>query len=161
MADRTVHLELPDLIATDRLGRTLGEMLRSGDRILLFGGLGAGKTTLVQAIGRGAGVPPSGCISSPTFNLLHEYQARLPLYHLDLYRLASEEEIEELGFLDYLYGQGAALVEWPDRLGRLKPDSCLEAELSVVGDMGRRVRLTALGKQWEERLEEIAAAMAP
>lgn len=146
-------LDLPDLAATVRLGRRLGELLRPGDLILLSGPLGAGKTTLTQAVGLGAGVADSCYITSPTYSLLHEYQGRLPLYHLDLYRLGSEEEIEELGFLDYLYGGGATLIEWPDRLGRLKPVACLELELAFAGAQGRTARLTATGEQWRDRME--------
>ncbi|HSH13896.1 MAG TPA: tRNA (adenosine(37)-N6)-threonylcarbamoyltransferase complex ATPase subunit type 1 TsaE, partial [Desulfurivibrionaceae bacterium] len=147
----------PDLSVTARLGQRLGELVRPGDLVLLTGPLGAGKTTLAQGIGRGAGVPESTYITSPTYNLLHEYPGRLPLYHLDLYRLGSEEEIEELGFLDYLYGRGAALIEWPDRLGRLKPASYLEVELGFAGENSRTALLTAVGEQWRERLKLLAA----
>lgn len=152
----SLHLALPDLVATARLGQRLGELLRPGDLVLLTGPLGAGKTTLTQGVGRGAGVPESAYITSPTYNLLHEYPGRLPLYHLDLYRLVSEEEIEELGFLDYLYGQGAALIEWPDRLGRLKPAAYLEVKLGFAGENGRAALLTAVGEQWRERLKRLA-----
>lgn len=155
----TLHLALPDLAATDGLGNRLGELLQPGDIILLTGPLGAGKTTLTQGVGRGAGVAASCYITSPTYALLHEYPGRLPLYHLDLYRLSSEEEIEELGFLDYLYGRGAALIEWPDRLGRLKPSACLELELAFAGENGRTARLSAIGEQWRERLSEIADSL--
>lgn len=151
----TLRLDLPDLAATGRLGNRLGELLQPGDLILLTGPLGAGKTTLTQAVGRGAGVAESCYITSPTYGLLHEYPSRLPLYHLDLYRLASEGEIEEMGFLDYLYGQGATLIEWPDRLGRLKPATYLDLELAFAGESGRTACLTAVGEQWRERLRKI------
>lgn len=151
----TLRLDLPDLAATGRLGNRLGELLQPGDLILLTGPLGAGKTTLTQSVGRGAGVAESCYITSPTYGLLHEYPGRLPLYHLDLYRLASEEEIEEMGFLDYLYGQGATLIEWPDRLGRLKPAAYLDLGLVFVGESGRTACLTAVGEQWRERLRKI------
>lgn len=155
----TLHLDLPDLAATERLGNRLGELLQPGDLILLTGPLGAGKTTLTQAVGLGAGVAESCYITSPTYGLLHEYPGRLPLYHLDLYRLGSEEEIEELGFLDYLYGKGATLIEWPDRLGRLKPAACLELELAFACESGRTAILTAVGEQWRERLGKLTDSM--
>ncbi|NTV14853.1 MAG: tRNA (adenosine(37)-N6)-threonylcarbamoyltransferase complex ATPase subunit type 1 TsaE [Desulfobulbaceae bacterium] len=154
----SLNLTLPSLAATARLGCHLGELLQPGDLILLTGPLGAGKTTLTQAIGQGCGVPTDCYITSPTFSLLHEYPGRLPLYHLDLYRLGSEEEIEELGFLDYLYGQGATVIEWPDRLGRLRPASYLELELAYAGETGRTAQLTAMGEQWRERLDSVTAA---
>jgi len=147
-----LNFVLPSLAATARLGQRLGELLQPGDLILLTGSLGAGKTTLTQAIGQGCGVPTSCYITSPTFSLLHEYPGRLPLYHLDLYRLGSEEEIEELGFLDYLYGKGAAVIEWPDLLGRLRPGSYLDLELTFAGETGRTVSLSAIGEQWLERI---------
>ena len=156
MDDTTLHLDLPDLAATARLGNRLGELLQPGDLILLSGPLGAGKTTLTQGVGRGAGVAGTCYITSPTYGLLHEYPGRLPLYHLDLYRLGSEEEIEELGFLDYLYGRGATLIEWPDRLGRLKPDEYLNLELVFTGDNGRTALLTAAGEQWRERMKRLS-----
>lgn len=156
MSTTHLNLNLPSLAATARLGCRLGELLQPGDLILLTGPLGAGKTTLTQAIGQGDGVPASCYITSPTFSLLHEYPGRLPLYHLDLYRLGSEEEIEELGFLDYLYGEGAAIIEWPDRLGRLRPAAYLELELAYAGESGRTAVLTAVGEQWRGRMGEIA-----
>ena len=89
---------LPDLAATEALGLFIGRRAAAGDVLTLEGDLGCGKTTLTQAIGRGLEVPADQYITSPTFALLHEYGGRLPLYHMDLYRLAGEEEIEELGF---------------------------------------------------------------
>jgi tRNA threonylcarbamoyladenosine biosynthesis protein TsaE len=151
----TLHLDLPDLAATGRLGNRLGELLQPGDLILLTGPLGAGKTTLTQGVGQGAGVAKSCYITSPPYALLHEYPGRLPLYHLDLYRLGSEEEIEEMGFLDYLYGRGATLIEWPDRLGRLKPSAYLDLELAFAGETGRTAVLKAIGDQWLERLRAV------
>jgi len=148
-------LDLPDPAATDRLGRLLGEMLLPGDVILLQGPLGAGKTTLTQALGRGAGIPTDCHVTSPTYSLAHEYQGRLPLYHLDLYRLRSEEEIEELGFLEFIYGRGATIIEWPERLGQLQPAAALLLELVFTGETSRRAELTPLGQQWLARMPRL------
>lgn len=152
-----INAILPSLAATARLGQRLGELLQPGDLILLTGSLGAGKTTLTQAIGQGCGIPANCYITSPTYSLLHEYQGRLPLYHLDLYRLSSAAEIEELGFLDYLYGQGATVIEWPDRLGRLRPTAYLEVDLRIAGETSRTVNISAVGEQWLERMGDITA----
>jgi tRNA threonylcarbamoyladenosine biosynthesis protein TsaE len=141
----TTVINLPEPAATNLLGRQLGKTAEPGNIITLAGPLGAGKTNLTQAIGQGLQVPESCYITSPTFSLLHEYPGRIPLYHLDLYRLGDEEEIEELGFLDYIYGKGLTVIEWPDRLGNLMPDSRLHIELEPVSATARKALLTAYG----------------
>lgn len=145
-------IPLPDLRTTLALGRYLGETARPGEVITLAGSLGAGKTTLTQAIGQGLQVPQSCYITSPTFSLLHEYPGRLPLYHLDLYRLSDETEIEDLGLLEYLYGPGLTVIEWPDRLGSLMPEERLHIELSLLSETARRAEITAHGEAWRKRM---------
>lgn len=143
----TQTLVLDSLAATSRLGLWLGQQAEAGDIITLAGDLGAGKTTLTQAIGHGLGVPTDCYITSPTFSLLHEYPGRLPLYHMDLYRLNGEEEILELGFEDYLYGDGLAVVEWPDRLQGLMPPDRLHIDILLTSPSSRTLRLTWHGSQ--------------
>ena len=145
-------ISLPDLRSTQALGRYLGKTARPGEVITLAGTLGAGKTTLTQAIGQGLQVPESCYITSPTFSLLHEYPGRLPLYHLDLYRLSDEMEIEDLGLLEYLYGTGLSVIEWPDRLGSLMPEKRLHIELSLLNETARLAEITAHGAEWLEKL---------
>ena len=151
-----MHLDLIDLSGTEKLGFALSALAQAGDIILLAGDLGAGKTTLTQFIGRGLEVPSSCYITSPTFSLLHEYPGRLPLYHLDLYRLSGEEEIEDLGLLDYLYGEGICVIEWPDRLGTLLPKEHLEIVLHHVTDGRREAELTFHGPNWQLRKRRLA-----
>lgn len=150
-------ISLPDLRSTQALGRYLGETARPGEVITLAGTLGAGKTTLTQAIGQGLGVPESCYITSPTFSLLHEYPGRLPLYHLDLYRLSDETEIEDLGLLEYLYGTGLTVIEWPDRLGSLMPEERLHIELSMVNETARLAEITGHGKAWGKKIPTMQA----
>ena len=145
-------ISLPNLDTTLALGRYLGETARPGEVITLAGTLGAGKTTLTQAIGQGLQVPESCYITSPTFSLLHEYPGRLPLYHLDLYRLSDETEIEDLGLLEYLYGKGLSVIEWPDRLGSLMPEERLHIELILLGETERLAEITGHGKAWQEKI---------
>jgi tRNA threonylcarbamoyladenosine biosynthesis protein TsaE len=156
MTAASFTIELHALADTERLGQLLGEIAEAGDVIILSGSLGAGKTTMTQSIGAGLGVPPNCYITSPTFSLLHEYQGRLALYHMDLYRLSSEEEIEDLGFLEYIYGDGLTVIEWPGRLGSLMPEEYLEIKL-VLQDLedARKARISAGGEQWRERLGRI------
>jgi tRNA threonylcarbamoyladenosine biosynthesis protein TsaE len=148
-----LSLRLPTPAATAALGRRLGESARPGDVITLGGSLGAGKTTLTQAIGLGLGVPESCYITSPTFSLLHEYQGRMVLYHLDLYRLSGqEEELEELGLVDYLYGEGLAVIEWAERLGNLMPAERLHITLHFESEQARTATVVAYGPAWQKRL---------
>ena len=152
-------LKLATLKSTLCLGKKLGELALPGDVITLEGELGTGKTTLTQAIGQGLGVPPNYYITSPTFSLLHEYPGRLTLYHMDLYRLSSEEEIEDLGFEDYFYGEGVTVIEWPDRLGSLLPRERLQICLAFISEKERQATLTCHSAMWQERLAAILEAV--
>ena len=136
----TMAIKLRDLDETKRFGIHLGKTAQPGDVITLAGDLGAGKTTLTQFIGQGISVPEKYYITSPTFSLLHEYPGRIPLYHMDLYRISSDEIIE-LGFEDFLYGRGLAVVEWPDRLDDLTPENRLHIELGFISETSRTAEL--------------------
>lgn len=141
----SVNLVLDTLARTMQWGRHLGRQALAGDIFTLSGDLGSGKTTLTQAIGQGLAVPAGCYITSPTFSLLHEYPGRIPLYHMDLYRLATADEVLELGFEDYLYGDGLTVIEWPDRLQDLMPASRLDINLAFTGENSRQAVLTAYG----------------
>lgn len=139
-------LNLPTLKDTIALGRHLGKVAEPGDIFTLSGDLGAGKTTLTQAIGQGIGVPKDCYITSPTFSLLHEYPGRISLYHMDLYRLGNENEFFDLGFEEYMYGDGLTVIEWPDRLGSLMPDNRLHLELTIIDEISRSVAISSFGE---------------
>ncbi len=150
-------LELSSLERTEALGSVLGNIVEPGDVITLEGPLGAGKTALTQAIARGLGVEPRIYVTSPTFSLLHEYIGRIPLYHMDLYRLADEGEVESLGFAEYFYGNGLTVIEWPERLGYLMPTERLHIELAISGENSRSANLTGYGQLWEKKVAEIVS----
>jgi tRNA threonylcarbamoyladenosine biosynthesis protein TsaE len=150
-------IELSTLQRTESLGTVLGKIAEPGDIITLAGTLGAGKTALTQFIGRGLGIDPRIYITSPTFSLLHEYQGRIPLYHMDLYRLGSEEEIESLGFPEYFYGHGLTVIEWPERLGSLMPAERLHVELVISGENSRTAHLNAHGELWQKKVADIVS----
>ncbi|WP_208597658.1 tRNA (adenosine(37)-N6)-threonylcarbamoyltransferase complex ATPase subunit type 1 TsaE [Desulfogranum mediterraneum] len=156
--DDNQPLSCPGPMNLDQLslfGRQLAGMLLPGDLLLLQGELGAGKTTLVQQIAQGLEVGADQYVSSPSYALLHEYSGRLPVYHMDLYRLSGEEDVEGAGLLDYLNHQGVTLIEWPDRLGSLLPDQYLEIHLAMVDEERRRLTLICHGKSWQLRCREL------
>jgi tRNA threonylcarbamoyladenosine biosynthesis protein TsaE len=140
------------------LGEALGRALRSGDVVALVGDLGAGKTVFVQGVAAGLGIPASVPITSPTFTLVNEYVGgRLPLYHVDLYRLEEEQELENVG-VDDLYRQEAAIaVEWFDRFPAAAPRQYLEVRIAVVDETTRRVEIEPHGP----RAAALWAAVGP
>ena len=101
---------------TVQLGTKIGESLQSGDLVLLFGDLGAGKTTLTQGIARGLGVAEDEYVRSPSFTLINEYRGRMPVFHIDLYRIESVSQLENLGLEEILFGEGTSIVEWAEKL---------------------------------------------
>lgn len=107
------------------------------DVVALTGQLGAGKTTLIQGIGKGAGV--SDYVTSPTFIIVNEYPGRLPFFHVDLYRLESEAEVEDLGIEEYFDRGGVCVIEWAEKLGSLMPGTAHQIELEVISDTERKI----------------------
>ena len=147
----TIHLA--DAEATEAFGRALAAMLRVGDVVALFGALGAGKTTLCRGVLRGLGY--GGDVASPTFPIVQAYAppaALLPLWHVDLYRIERADELEELG-LDEGKAEAAMLIEWPERLPRLWPET-LRLTLAAGPDGGRALTSEvppAWGGRWPPR----------
>ncbi|OPX84524.1 MAG: tRNA threonylcarbamoyladenosine biosynthesis protein TsaE [Pelotomaculum sp. PtaB.Bin104] len=114
---------------TARLGEKLGILLRSGDVVCLSGDLGAGKTRFTQGLAVGLGV--SGPVTSPTFTIVNEYpQGRLPLYHMDVYRLNDHQEMEDIGYEEYFYSSGVTVIEWAERVIELLPVERLDIVIS-------------------------------
>jgi tRNA threonylcarbamoyladenosine biosynthesis protein TsaE len=134
---------------TEAIGCRIGEALEPGMVLALIGELGAGKTTLTKGIARGLGVPD--LIHSPTFTLIHEHFGRIPVYHFDLYRLTSAEQLDDLGYEDYFYGAGVSVIEWPEKIMNMLPPDHLEVFIS--GEDTRTIRLNPTGP----RAEEVAA----
>ena len=120
---------------TRNLGRVIGSNISPGDILLLTGGLGAGKTTLTQGILWGLGSDEYA--RSPTFVLVNEYHARIPVYHMDLYRLDTFEEIDGLGLEDYLFGDGLCVIEWADKAQGYFPLDHVDISIETVSDNSR------------------------
>ena len=117
---------------TIKLGKKLGTKLNAGDIVCLQGDLGTGKTTFAKGICAGLGV--SAPVTSPTYKMVNEYRGEMKVYHLDLYRIHKEEELYDLGFEDYIYGDGVAIVEWPDKARSLMPDNYLDINFTGQGN---------------------------
>jgi tRNA threonylcarbamoyladenosine biosynthesis protein TsaE len=138
--------------ATERFGRGLAPLLRVGDVIALFGDLGAGKTTLARGLLHGLG--HEGEVASPTFPIVQPYEAlRVPVWHVDLYRIEHESELEELA-LDDAHDHAALLIEWPERLGTALWDDALRLTLMRQGEGARALTARvppAWGARWPPR----------
>jgi tRNA threonylcarbamoyladenosine biosynthesis protein TsaE len=151
-ADSRVILA-PDPDATTRLGRALGTVAEAGDLVCLWGELGAGKTHLAKAFGAGLGVRAT--ITSPSFILMAEYEGRLPLFHIDPYRLASAEDALAGGLIDERQREGVTLVEWPERLGDALPEGRLDVRIEGAGDDPRVITLVAGSERYRRYLEAV------
>lgn len=112
-----------------KIGEIIGKLAIPGSIFALKGELGAGKTVLVKGIARGLGVKEEP--NSPTFVIMNAYQGRLPLYHFDLYRITSIEELEGIGYEEFFFGKGVSVVEWADRIEELFPDNTIKVEIQI------------------------------
>ncbi len=138
---------------TQKFGAGIGELCLPGDVFLLVGNLGAGKTCLTQGIAWGLGIKEYA--ASPSFVVVRELYGRLPLYHIDLYRLDHIEEIVELGLDDYLYGKGVCVVEWAEKGLSVLPAEHLLIQINYLSDDERKLRLKPSGKRYLEILAQL------
>jgi tRNA threonylcarbamoyladenosine biosynthesis protein TsaE len=146
---------------TERLGAALADVLPPGTVVALVGTLGAGKTRLVQAVTAALGVPRDA-VTSPTFVLVNEYrQGRLPVFHVDTYRLKDDDEFLCLGPEEYFESNGITLVEWADRVAHLLPADRIEITLEVTGDTTRRVTIAGTGANSSQLVDRIASRVNP
>jgi tRNA threonylcarbamoyladenosine biosynthesis protein TsaE len=158
--DQALRIELSSRRATVRLGAQLGATARPGDLLVLSGDLGAGKTFLARSIARSLGVGRDQRVTSPTFTLVHQYAARIPLVHADLYRIGDAHGLVELG-LDELRTDGCVLiVEWGEAYARELGGDCLVVELQLVAS-GRAAMLRASGVRSAEWMSELAQLQPP
>jgi len=140
---------------TKSCGKKLAPLLEGGDIIGLRGELGAGKTCLVRGVAEGLGVGEKAWIRSPTFTLINEYHGRLPVYHIDLYRVSGHAEQEGLNLSEYLYGDGVCLVEWFEYLPADETEEFLEVNLTHAGAARRRLTFSAHGARYERVVEAL------
>ncbi|MBE9536315.1 MAG: tRNA (adenosine(37)-N6)-threonylcarbamoyltransferase complex ATPase subunit type 1 TsaE [Proteobacteria bacterium] len=143
---------------TNSLGRELGSVVRAGDMIALSGELGAGKTTFVKALATGLGISEDD-VSSPSYTLLNEYDGRIPMYHFDLYRLEGADDVDDLGFDEYMDGDGLAVVEWADVAPQILPSEYLEIKIMIKGKESRNLELKGIGERYVKLVEHLREDM--
>jgi tRNA threonylcarbamoyladenosine biosynthesis protein TsaE len=123
------------------LGRALASQLQPGDVVVFYGDLGAGKTTMIKGVAAGLGV--ADVVKSPSFVIVTEYAGKLPVYHVDLYRLSEDSDFESIGLDSYLDGDGVCLIEWAERAEKVLPDKAIRVRMSVDGS-GRQIEIDGL-----------------
>ncbi len=138
---------------TLRIGAFLGRHLSNGSIVTLHGELGSGKTCLTRGIAQGLKVPEGFYVTSPSYSLINEYPGRLPLFHVDLYRVRDVGELEELGLEDIMGGNGVTVIEWADRLAADLLNERLAVGMSIVNDRTRALQLTGYGPQAVDLVE--------
>jgi tRNA threonylcarbamoyladenosine biosynthesis protein TsaE len=134
---------------TMNLGRAFAAYFQAGDIVCLFGDLGSGKTTFVKGVAKGLKVPHKK-VHSPSFTLMNVYPGKLPVYHIDLYRLEDPQHILGLGYEEFVYGEGIALVEWPERFGPFMPSEYIKIEFQHIDQDHRRIQVSTVGKRYQE-----------
>lgn len=142
---------------TFELGKALGVLLQPGALVAFSGDLGAGKTCCAQGIAMGLGVEDRSQVTSPTFTLIQEYQGRLPIYHFDVYRLGHEDEMYDLGYEEYFYGEGVTFVEWAEKVEAFLPQDCLHIHLHIEADLSRTIRFRSNSEQYLKLVESLCA----
>jgi tRNA threonylcarbamoyladenosine biosynthesis protein TsaE len=139
---------------TWRTGQMLGSRLEPGDIVCLYGDLGAGKTSFSYGIALGLEVKDQ-YITSPTFTFVNEYKGRIPFYHIDLYRLKDPDELEGIGFEEYIDSDGVTVIEWAERAEDELPDERLSVYLSYVNEHSREIGFLAEGERYEKLLHDL------
>ena len=137
------------------LARAVGELLRSGDVVSLVGELGAGKTVFARGVARAVGV--TDLVVSPTFTIVREYEGRVPLVHVDVYRIDAVQELHDLGFEEVVRDDAVTLVEWGDKIEGMLPGDRLDIRLAPGGaDDERVVEIEGHGRSWSARVADLA-----
>ena len=144
---------------TRKIGEQLGRLLQTGTVVALVGGLGAGKTVLAQGLARGLGVGPDEYVSSPSFALVNQYRGRVPVFHIDTYRLENAAEMVALGYEDYFDPRGVTIIEWADKVRELLPEKCLLVEMKILDQSTRELRLEPTGEWPQEEIAEFENAL--
>lgn len=123
---------------TQKIAADFAKTLKEGDVLCMYGDLGVGKTAFVQGLAKGLGIDEP--ITSPTFTIVNEYSGTLPLYHFDVYRIADSDEMYEIGYEEYVYGDGVSVIEWPQLIDDILPETRYDIEIAKDYDKGENYR---------------------
>ncbi|MFY9213469.1 MAG: tRNA (adenosine(37)-N6)-threonylcarbamoyltransferase complex ATPase subunit type 1 TsaE [Tissierellaceae bacterium] len=149
-----MEIRINGLKETEDFGIKLGRLLEPGDIVCLNGELGAGKTTMTKSIGIGLGVEEY--ITSPTFTLINQYRGRMPVYHFDVYRLENVEELYDLGFDEYFFGNGVCIIEWAEKIEKMLPEDRLVIDIKNGKNIDERtLHISGHGPRYEELIKEL------
>jgi len=152
---------------TVAIGKVLGEAFEGGEVLCLCGPLGAGKTCLAQGVALGLGVAEDAYVSSPSFVMVNQYQGRVPVYHVDLFRAGSGREVEDLALLEHLGGRAVTIIEWAEKAAHLLPSEGIEVRLGICGEGTRELvcslptGLEALGSRVADALQCLVQRTSP
>ncbi|MEJ6950781.1 tRNA (adenosine(37)-N6)-threonylcarbamoyltransferase complex ATPase subunit type 1 TsaE [Natronospora cellulosivora (SeqCode)] len=153
MSEEIYYIESKSEEETLRLGETIGELLEPDQVVLLSGQLGAGKTVLTQGICNGLGVDED--VTSPTYNLINEYEGDLTVYHIDLYRLEHEEDLYDLGLEECFDSAAVVIIEWPDLAYDLIPPEFVYIKFEVADNDNREISIEGEGAKTEKLIERL------
>lgn len=148
-----MKLTVCNLKDTEEIGKIISHCLEKGTVLCLDGDLGVGKTALTQFMAREFGVDEY--ITSPTFTIIKEYQGRLPFYHMDVYRIDSEDDMYDLGYDEYIYSEGVTIIEWSHKIIGMLPEERINIEIQRVSDQSRLMIVDGKGKAFEKLAEEL------
>jgi len=138
---------------TKNLGKEVSKLTKPGDLLAFYGELGAGKTCFIQGISQGLKV--KDYVTSPSFTIINEYQGKIPIYHFDLFRLDNAEEILELGYKEYFYGEGLTVIEWAEKIEQLLTKEHLKIEIKFKDRYQRIISFIPQGDRFNKFLEEL------
>lgn len=137
---------------TKKLGKEISKLVKPGDLLAFYGELGAGKTCFIQGISEGLEV--KDYVTSPSFTIINEYQGKIPIYHFDVFRVSNIEEIIELGYEEYFYGEGLTVIEWAEKIENLLPKDHLKIEIKFKTSYERKISFIPQGNKfnifWED-----------
>ena len=149
-----MEIKLQNLKNTEEFGIKLGRLLKPGHIVCLNGDLGAGKTTLTKSIGIGLDVDEY--ITSPSFTLINQYRGRMMVYHFDVYRLEDVDELYDLGFDEYFFGDGVCIIEWAERIDKFLPKERIVIDIKKTDDVEERIlHISGYGNGYEELIKEL------